>query len=498
MRAGGEPLVRGVWGSAALVLPLLAGSIAAAETTHGVRVAMPFTCSVERGRVRVLPGPEQIYEISDRNESQPFTACPAGPSRQCRTFSIHRFTLSCPGGRAPWVEVAAAAAAAHPELSPRVVLEDGRLLLGRRGPGPGMMRDCYARLTGGGPRVRVYDPVLQDECWSLTRRGAAPHIELPLGYAPLMLARAKLLPAQRPTLTHAVSTPPLPAMEPLPALPKPAPLVVADHATVVEPQPSTAARFALVASAWRTEVVPGEVVHGEAARVEEPVRIEVPAREERPFLPLSTLWLIGIAAALIGGPLAAWAVLARASRARQRSGLSATDAARSDARTVGRLKAAGLELLPVIRDRLDQLPAAMPLRQVLARELHIAAQRFATLASEQPQGAEAERRNRSRLQVVVRDLHRLGEIIAGAQSSLGGQALVPAVLPEPRDKAEAYALLGVNPDVNERILKKLVEALRQSWHPDLARDDADRRRREDRIKQINVAWDLIQGKRVEA
>ncbi len=46
-------------------------------------------------------------------------------------------------------------------------------------------------------------------------------------------------------------------------------------------------------------------------------------------------------------------------------------------------------------------------------------------------------------------------------------------------------------------MKKIVDGLRLSWHPDLAKDEADRQLREYRLKQINAAWDLIQGKRLE-
>jgi DnaJ-class molecular chaperone len=61
--------------------------------------------------------------------------------------------------------------------------------------------------------------------------------------------------------------------------------------------------------------------------------------------------------------------------------------------------------------------------------------------------------------------------------------------------SEAYAVLGVNPDVSEGVLKKIVDALRMSWHPDHARDEEDRLAREDRMRQINIAWDLISGAR---
>jgi DnaJ-class molecular chaperone len=65
-------------------------------------------------------------------------------------------------------------------------------------------------------------------------------------------------------------------------------------------------------------------------------------------------------------------------------------------------------------------------------------------------------------------------------------------------RLEAYAFLGVNAGASELMLKKTVNALRECWHPDLATDEEDRHRREIRIKQINVAWDLISQKRMSA
>jgi len=40
--------------------------------------------------------------------------------------------------------------------------------------------------------------------------------------------------------------------------------------------------------------------------------------------------------------------------------------------------------------------------------------------------------------------------------------------------------------------------LRQSWHPDHARSETDRLHREARVRQINVAWDLVSQQRSAA
>ena len=59
-------------------------------------------------------------------------------------------------------------------------------------------------------------------------------------------------------------------------------------------------------------------------------------------------------------------------------------------------------------------------------------------------------------------------------------------------------MLGASPDAGETSIKKIVDGLRQSWHPDFATSAADRRLREQRTKQINVAWEILSGKRPAA
>ena len=65
----------------------------------------------------------------------------------------------------------------------------------------------------------------------------------------------------------------------------------------------------------------------------------------------------------------------------------------------------------------------------------------------------------------------------------------------PQTRAEALQMLGmgVSRDATETAMKKIVDGLRLSWHPDLAKDEADRQLREYRLKQINAAWDSHTG-----
>jgi len=68
----------------------------------------------------------------------------------------------------------------------------------------------------------------------------------------------------------------------------------------------------------------------------------------------------------------------------------------------------------------------------------------------------------------------------------------------PSNRSEALQVLGASSETAQDILKKMVRTLRQTWHPDLARREEERRVRGLRLKQINVAWDIICGKRASA
>jgi DnaJ-class molecular chaperone len=58
--------------------------------------------------------------------------------------------------------------------------------------------------------------------------------------------------------------------------------------------------------------------------------------------------------------------------------------------------------------------------------------------------------------------------------------------------------MGVAADATQVAIKRIVDGLRMSWHPDHAKDEADRQLRELRLKQINAAWEILNGTRAEA
>ena len=65
----------------------------------------------------------------------------------------------------------------------------------------------------------------------------------------------------------------------------------------------------------------------------------------------------------------------------------------------------------------------------------------------------------------------------------------------PATTREALDVLGVEPQESRDKIKSTVTRLRRALHPDYALDEEDRRLRERRLKQINVAWEIVSGKR---
>jgi hypothetical protein len=98
---------------------------------------------------------------------------------------------------------------------------------------------------------------------------------------------------------------------------------------------------------------------------------------------------------------------------------------------------------------------------------------------------------------LARELDRISRIAQSAgQQHAASDAHTELEMPE--SISAAYRVLGMNADAAPAVAKKLVDALRMSWHPDHARDEDDRLLREARMKQINAAWDLIKDHRVAA
>jgi hypothetical protein len=145
------------------------------------------------------------------------------------------------------------------------------------------------------------------------------------------------------------------------------------------------------------------------------------------------------------------------------------------------------------------LPRDLLLREVLQSETNQIRARLDTLARDG--GKRPPEKSATGVRALLRDLERISRIAHGAIEDGGkdaGAARHRQDVRMPASVQEAYRLLGLNADVAPGVAKKLVDALRMSWHPDFARDEDDRQLREARMKQINAAWELIKDRRQAA
>jgi hypothetical protein len=452
------------------------------------RLVMPFDCGVERGEVHLNPSVEKSYRIVGSRDEQTVTTCAKSSSTSCRTVMVHKFAVSCGGAPVAWVDIAAAI---HSADANRAWLEGGQLNLVMPVRNlPEAAAACLDRPTAGGSGLerRV---VLGGDCLPWRRKSAFEHLVLPSGFAPVGELGARLMVgAVADDAALSLDDADAFAFEPQPLLVSmtDAEMAVAkaDPAAVLEPrgQPETF-ETALEPDAggddWITVVHSGPEFAA-AAGIALPI-------ETRPWAWLLVVASAGVVALLLAMRFVPPALARRStqatSRALAKGGLSLANASIAVGALLQQTEAAA-----------RGLKGAGPLREVLESELGQVRQRLATIERSTAQGDVDADRAALQYRALVRELERCRRIVDSAVASVAGSKKGEASLP--RTASEAYEVLGVNAEVSAGVLKKIVDALRMSWHPDHARDAEDRMLREDRIRQINIAWDLISANREAA
>jgi len=474
-----------------LLLSAMAGHGAASPARAGAQLAMPFDCGLDHGRIKLTPTAETRYPIIGAREEQPLTTChPARPG-DCHTIMVHRFDISCGGAGVAWMRVAAAIR--HAGAAPAWV-EDGRLnvVLPAGDAAAGTHTSCFERpafaRAGSGLERRV---ALARNCSSSGKRGDFDHVVLPAGFAPVGEMGARLIfePAGDAASVQRETQASSPLITIATTVEGETRLAKAVAEDIVEPIPGLEpydAEFepALATQDWVT-VVRTESGYGK--------------RRDGTVAPAPWGWLLAALA------LATVVGLVRLRFADAWSGRFFVIAQQAidfwnllfspSGRGCMSAGAAVMALLEQTEKVVAKLNGAGPLREVLRSELKAVRQRVASVEAVVGAGEDAEAKSGTLFRAIVRDLERIRRIADSAAASLSSARQVTNL---PRTASEAYDVLGVNADVSEGVLKKIVDALRMSWHPDHARNEEDRRVREGRIRQINVAWELINAKRAPA
>ncbi len=477
--------------SLALGVLTLAGSSALASEL----LVMPYSCIMAGGRPLLAAGPEQGHQIIGRREQRRFTACAPTNPDMCHTWTVHRFDLDCDGTRVPWTAVVAAAN--HDRRAQRVWLDEGRLMLRMPRAWSYEEDDPCAR------RPRSFDGFGRMRRYCDERRADVPPpiVEMPMGFAPMLGIDGVFVESAQPP-TGAESS------QPAPAPPVP---------------PSAAAAPAPPAKTARAETTPPPRPEQPPASIQEVKPPPAPAAKATAPPPPKAATPPPVQS---GGP-----VVPKIINRPDAPPDAAPAAARTPApkaapapRAVAETPTPQPDWTPkvvVSEPASAQTPATISLLSIAGSPAVGAFAAFMLLTSALLAVFFVMRR-REQLQTNTRphDLAgaqlyspRPGRRAVGAQAvALRKAAAAPPVPPPsarpapralgesiPRTRAEAIQVLGmgVMPSSSEAAIKKIVDGLRQSWHPDLARTEADRQLREIRMKQINAAWEILQGKRGE-
>jgi hypothetical protein len=454
------------------------------------RLVMPFDCGLDGGRVRLSPATPKSYPIIGTRDEEAITTCRPPLASGCRTLMVHRFVISCGGVGVAWMRVVAAIG--HTGAG-KAWVDDGRLNVtlparGAQGPGEG----CY-----DGPPARGRDRlerriVFMQDCLPWRRRLAdVDHVVLPAGFAPIgeFGARLQLVSADA---GYSIDEARLDAGEDaaLSTGRGETLLAKADPQAAIEPAVTTygSMRGATMAGDEWVTVVRAERDYG-GARPPAPNAVGLPGAW--------TLFLVAFGLITAAGAAhfrfsSTWParVLAAGPRVARAIRRDTPERAASHAFSAHNLSNAGAAVAAFFvqtEAAVAQLKGAGPLRDVLQSELKHLRERLGNVETGAREGVPAANTG-PHYRALVRELERIRRIAESAAASLAGGRPSTTL---PRTTSEAYDVLGVNADVSEGVLKKIVDALRMSWHPDHARDEDDRRVREERIRQINIAWDLI-------
>lgn len=389
---------------------------------------MPFACAADAHGVHVKPATAISYRIIDRRTEQPFTEC--GADARCRTLMIHRFTIACAGKNVAWARVAAAAA---------------------------------------------------------TEAGVPLPKGLPVGFAPVSTMSGRFV---LPAVGTQVSAPAKVSRQSL-----------SPDSVIARADDDDAQSI----GGWQTEV--------RAVAISSAIAPAAGTTAMRVAASLAAVMAVLFAASMIAAGRLRLPVFAVGSmrnlrfqspfrfadrftatfediceRARnwQDWETSSSNAVREE--TLNALSTAEARLLHV-ELKVASLDYGLLLRDVLAREVATVRSRLSDL--DETLHSITAPKAASMIRNILRDLERINRIAESAVQDTNTSEVRNEAAAMPQSEAEAFRILGINPDASAIAAKKLVDALRMSWHPDFARDETDREHREERMKQINAAWDLI-------
>lgn len=494
------------WTRAAALVASIA-SVLWTPAKAGELLVIPYTCRVVDGAPMLTPSSDQGYRILGPREEREFTACSPVNPEMCRRWKVYRFDVDCGGRPVPWVSLSAAA---DTHSGRRSWIEGGRLHI-EMPPRWGMYPDdpCARGYRAGwrdGPMSR----------YCSDRRALQPaDVVMPDGFAPMLdldgifvadsgptaaspsaapLARADL-PVPKPHAeakasksvaekTVKVPEPPK-AADPAPASPTTSKSVTPPAPVRVEPPKQVSAQQTTVTEVG-TPAEPTIINQPDAgpatAQLEKAATAGAPQTAPSPASPKEVPLEVALKE-----------TMDEPTTRVETSALPTGHHAQSEeASLISRIsKAVNPTLLSVGgATMLGLLALLFAARRSQEQRDFPLAHDIATVSFEgQAGGRELVRSGRSR---------DLTTAASGSPPAPAAAAQLPAnlsdAMPQTREEALQILGMGVAPDVSDTAIKKIVDGLRLSWHPDYAKTPQDKELRELRMKQINAAWEIIAGR----
>ncbi len=482
-------------GPTAVLLVVATGSMHALAAE---RVTMPYYCtSLGGGAVELDPAPKpQSYAIVGPHNEASYRHCaPEDPSR-CKTWKVHRFEIDCGGKPVPWYRVVAAAS----EITGGPAFISGTRL------------NVRLRQDGGGPQdVAVMPPGFAPVVGLTADIGgsglaATPPVALqppvPVPAKPPASAPQRAEAASSPKPDAATSSPPPDegaSGGTGPADKKSAPIPAAagpSEAAAAEPSPVPAAPPSEPKLAPGVIALPPPVAtnkQGSDNTTITPSTAPPPPSAPAPASPTP-------AATESASPAAAPAATGVAGTDGTGTAPVAATAPRQRLGAVVLLAAAALLALLVLVRLMRRRPASRPVAST-ARDL--AAVSFGersgatedlawTPAGSSPPPEPALPEPSPAVPAVPQPELPSAEVPLPLAEPPPQPAPAPLAIDLPRTRAEALEMLGAPPDASLDAARKIVDGLRQSWSPALAKTDADRQKREAHVRAIDAVWAVVE------
>lgn len=487
-------------GIAVLLIAATTASMVSSRAGADELLVMPYSCRVVGGRPVLTPSEDQGHAVIGRREQQEFQACSRINPDMCRKWTVHRFDLDCDGVRVPWMSVAAAADA---HQGGRSHVANGRLEIEMPPQWDMPANAPCARLEER--ELRRPDGAFRRYCEERMAEAPPAIVAMPRGFAPMLGIDGIFVAASsKPPKAIAKASPPggvappvekAARVEPPPAAPERAsrPVEKAPVSPPPPPVPATAPKEASSDASAAGSAVAGaaplipKIINGEGASpVEPPADANAIKAEPSPAPSASTSAQSPPVAELHVPPAEIVPSPPADPDAGLTSAIPVTVVRVPGHVDAGLLAAGGVAALAL-------LAAAVAYRRRRARSLSPLSRDIAAVSFD-ARTSPGNPATLGMLPAVIpptapgRDLEPPSSLPPGPPAPVGD------AVPRTREEALGVLGIGVAPDLNEVAIKKIIDGLRLAWNPDHARDAADRAIREVRLKQLNVAWDILAGR----